>query len=441
MKPLTKWNAVLDRAADIPRTFRAAFEAMTTGRPGRGAHRAALRRAERLRSSAGDVWADPTLGAFPSRRVAPDPFARSSSPRSCCARRRRPLFICGGGVVMSGAEAELHGSGGKNLARRWRRRSAAKARSTSAARTPSGVVGSNGGTPQTRAVVDAGRRRRVRRLPRRLGDHRALAPSGARTRPHHPYRRRPGGAGHELQGRRADRRPTRSSPCPRWNEAVDAARRRSLLRRRERSARNSRRSKPWPRSDDAPIRPERVVAALDRLLGKDAILVADPGTPCPYFSAYYVVKRQRPALLLQPRARRARLCARRGARRACRPPGGEDRGGDGRRQLRHVRGRARDFGAPQAAAHLRRDLERGPTAGSRPGRSRATASATSRSTSASPTTPRWRRRSASEAGGSPSRNPLLPFSKKRCGTAGPTLVDIVCQPLHEARAPVSEWVA
>jgi acetolactate synthase-1/2/3 large subunit len=24
---------------------------------------------------------------------------------------------------------------------------------------------------------------------------------------------------------------------------------------------------------------------------------------------------------------------------------------------------------------------------------------------------------------------------------GPTLVDIVCQPLHEAKAPVSEWVA
>ena len=24
---------------------------------------------------------------------------------------------------------------------------------------------------------------------------------------------------------------------------------------------------------------------------------------------------------------------------------------------------------------------------------------------------------------------------------GPSLVDIVCQPLHEAKAPVSEWVA
>ena len=33
-KPLTKWNAVLDRSADIPRVFRQAFEAMTTGRCG-----------------------------------------------------------------------------------------------------------------------------------------------------------------------------------------------------------------------------------------------------------------------------------------------------------------------------------------------------------------------------------------------------------------------
>ena len=31
--------------------------------------------------------------------------------------------------------------------------------------------------------------------------------------------------------------------------------------------------------------------------------------------------------------------------------------------------------------------------------------------------------------------------KKALGSDGPTLVDIVCQPLHEAKAPVSEWVA
>src|ERR671925_136365 len=34
MRPLTKWNAVIDRPADIPKLFRKAFEEMTTGRPG-----------------------------------------------------------------------------------------------------------------------------------------------------------------------------------------------------------------------------------------------------------------------------------------------------------------------------------------------------------------------------------------------------------------------
>jgi acetolactate synthase I/II/III large subunit len=31
--------------------------------------------------------------------------------------------------------------------------------------------------------------------------------------------------------------------------------------------------------------------------------------------------------------------------------------------------------------------------------------------------------------------------KEATSFAQPTLVDIVCQPLHEASAPVSEWVA
>jgi acetolactate synthase-1/2/3 large subunit len=31
--------------------------------------------------------------------------------------------------------------------------------------------------------------------------------------------------------------------------------------------------------------------------------------------------------------------------------------------------------------------------------------------------------------------------KEALSQGGPTLVDIVCQPLHEAKAPVSEWVA
>jgi acetolactate synthase-1/2/3 large subunit len=36
---------------------------------------------------------------------------------------------------------------------------------------------------------------------------------------------------------------------------------------------------------------------------------------------------------------------------------------------------------------------------------------------------------------------LAPILKNALSLAEPTLVDIVCQPLHEAKAPVSEWVA
>src|SRR5690606_18163239 len=38
-----------------------------------------------------------------------------------------------------------------------------------------------------------------------------------------------------------------------------------------------------------PIRPERVLRELHRVLPRDAVVVADPGTPCPYVSGYYEV--------------------------------------------------------------------------------------------------------------------------------------------------------
>jgi len=41
---------------------------------------------------------------------------------------------------------------------------------------------------------------------------------------------------------------------------------------------------------DRPIRPERTIAALRNVLDDDAIVVGDPGTPCPYISAYYELR-------------------------------------------------------------------------------------------------------------------------------------------------------
>ena len=55
----------------------------------------------------------------------------------------------------------------------------------------------------------------------------------------------------------------------------------------ERKARKFAHFRALAESDAAPIRPERVIAALNRLLPPDATVVSDPGTSCPYMSAYY----------------------------------------------------------------------------------------------------------------------------------------------------------
>ena len=48
--------------------------------------------------------------------------------------------------------------------------------------------------------------------------------------------------------------------------------------------------RPLAESRDRPIKPERTIAALRAALDDDAIVVADPGTPCPYVSAYYELR-------------------------------------------------------------------------------------------------------------------------------------------------------
>ena len=48
MRPVTKWNAVLDRAADLPQFFRQAFKQITSRSTWRGPYRSALRRTKWL---------------------------------------------------------------------------------------------------------------------------------------------------------------------------------------------------------------------------------------------------------------------------------------------------------------------------------------------------------------------------------------------------------
>ncbi len=71
-RPLTKWNSVIDSAVLLPRAVRAAFRAMTTGRPG-SAHLGLPFDVQRAPVDAGEIWGDAALGRYPAWPCGPDP--------------------------------------------------------------------------------------------------------------------------------------------------------------------------------------------------------------------------------------------------------------------------------------------------------------------------------------------------------------------------------
>jgi len=287
MKPLTKWNAVLDRSADIPKVFRNAFESMTTGRPG-AAHIALPFDVQNGPVEPKDVWADPTLGSFPSRRTGPDPFFVELAAK-LLRKAKHPLFICGGGVVIAGAEAELTALA-ESLGAPVATTISGKGSIDERCAHSLGVVGSNGGTPETRAVVDAAD---------------VIVFVGCRAGSVTTERWRHPAAG-KARIIHIDVDPT----VPGTNYKVDVPlvgdaklclaalgdelegfKRESDLSFVDRQKRAKfEKFEALARSADTPIKPERVVAELNTLLDNDSIVVADPGTPCPYFSAYYVLR-------------------------------------------------------------------------------------------------------------------------------------------------------
>src|SRR5579872_2214043 len=149
-RAVTKWNAVINRAEDLPRSIRRAFTAMTTGRPG-SAQLTLPYDVQNGQVESSDLWADAELATFPARRVAPD-AEHVEKAAGLLRRAERPVLICGGGVVNAGAEAAL--------ARVAEKCGAIVATTISGRGSISdahplslGAVGSNGGTLPTRTVV------------------------------------------------------------------------------------------------------------------------------------------------------------------------------------------------------------------------------------------------------------------------------------------------
>ena len=442
-RPLTKWNRVLDRGDEIPKVVRAAFRAMTTGRPG-AAHIGLPYDVQREPVDEDDVWGDAELGRYPARRAAPDPDAVAAAAEALLAAER-PLFICGGGIIISGGEGELIA-----LAETL---GAAVAYSVSGhGCIPDGhplcvgAVGSNGGVPETREAVDAADL--VVFLGCRAGSvtterWRHPAPGKARilhidADPEVP------GTNYEtevsivadarlaLAAIRAEIAAQAPGHAPRNGATVE---RLADVRARKWAAFDA-----LAASDERPIRPERVVAALQAVLPEDAVVVCDPGTPCPYFSAFYRLA-QTGRHFISNRAHGALGYAlpgsigahygRPGTKTVCVSGDGSFGMAVGELETM-VR-----LGLPITVVVISNATYGWIKAGQKAGfEGRYYSVDFSRSDHAR----------IAEAFGLKAWRVEDPADLRSSLAAaieadGPTLVDVIAQPLHEARAPVSEWVA
>ena len=287
-RPLTKWNTTIDRAEQIPGAVRSAFRAMTTGRPG-AAHICLPYDLQKHEVNPDDVWAQQGHDRFPAMRARPDGAEVERAAEKLVASRA-PVIVCGGGVVNAGACEALEALATMLNAPVC---TSVSGKGTLADSHPlnAGVVGTNGGVESTRAVV--------------MGADLVLfvgVRAGSTTTEHWKY------PGRDVPIIHIDVDAMTIGTNYRTDVALvgDAllalqdlnAAVRERLAKRPATVADGRaivaKARSAKRADFAalaaaagrPIKPERVVAALNRLLPAKAIVVADPGTPCPYFSAF-----------------------------------------------------------------------------------------------------------------------------------------------------------
>ncbi len=290
-KPLTKWNTVCDRPEQIPQAFRSAFRHMTTGRPG-SAHIGLPYDIMKAPVDAEDIWAQNGHDRYPAWRTVAEDAAIEAAGEAILSARA-PTFICGGGVIIAGAMAVLEKVAtllGAPVC------TTVSGKGSLSERHPlcAGVVGSNGGVVSIREVVQQAD------LVIFIGCR-----AGSTTTEHWKYPSR------DVPIVHIDVDPSVISANYRTAHAVvgdarlalealhaflsaHAARRvrgdfdgAAIVERARKTKFDAYRK--LAEEPGRPIRPERVLTELHRVLPKDAIIVADPGTPCPYAASYYEV--------------------------------------------------------------------------------------------------------------------------------------------------------
>ena len=285
-KPLTKHNDMLDDASRLPAQLRETFRAMTSATPG-AAHLGFPFDTQKSSVVPQEVHAEKAMGYFPSTRSCADETEIERAVELLTSTNNA-IIICGGGVVLSNACGELL-QFAKTL--NILVATTVSGQGTIAETHPLalGVVGSNGGVPETRGVVDEADL--VFYIGCRAGSvttERWRSPPTGTTIIHLDSDPQVIGTNYptdvELVG---DAKLTLAA----LNRAIESTNITSDHdgERRVATAVSSKflAFDKLAKDTAAPILPERTIATLQNVLSDDAIICADPGTPCPYFSAFY----------------------------------------------------------------------------------------------------------------------------------------------------------
>lgn len=291
--PITKWNARVQHPETLAEATRRAIRMATSGRPG-AVHLSLPSDTLEGETPDASVYGEPEFGAAPAGRVRPD-ATDTERAANLIRRSQRPVIVAGGGVLTSCAGEAL-----QVFAERLGIPVATSINGKGSVSEESpisiGVVGGNGARAYAnRWVAEAD-------LVIFIGTRTDSTTTNNWTLPP----RDP-----SIQIIHIDVDPYQTGNSYRTDVAIVGDARLAILDLDE-ALRDSHpsdevnvrlqtlaqeRAAYWERvageaeSLDRPIKPQRVIRALRQLLPDDAVIVADPGTPTPYVSAQYALRR------------------------------------------------------------------------------------------------------------------------------------------------------
>ena len=285
-KPLTKWNAILENAKNLPSLIRKAFRVSSTGRPG-ATHLCFPIDVQKSEIDHSDIWSQKDFSTFPawptrSGREKIKDFVKIIEQSS------KPLIICGGAILFSKAEKIF-----KEIVEKYNIAVASTISGKGSLEDDHqnylGVVGSNGGVLETREVVQNAD------LVIFIGCRAGSVTTEKWQYPNHNQKIIHIDNDPEVISANYKTELSIVSDAKLFLEDLQEIGLQKVFNGKE-DIKKLKESK-WKnfynlaKSSSLPIKPERIVSDLNSVLPDDCYIVADAGTPCPYFSAFFKLKK------------------------------------------------------------------------------------------------------------------------------------------------------